>query len=603
MIRRAVLVMCAMALSIVMRAAKANSLPVVVTQADGTRLTVILHGDEYASWYTTLDGALLVQDQDGYYIANVSQDGVLTASRQLAHEPLLRGQAERNLVLKQNHKVFFNHVEPLLAQGGSVPVSQQAGAGGVRRLQVADDATLFPHTGSPKALVILAEFSDTTFTLPDPKASFTDYLNNDSGNIPDRGYGENHNPKGIRGYFKDISFGHFIPQFDVVGPVRLPNPLRYYGADGNGAIDANYKYLIIDACKAVDDSVDFSQYDANNDGKVDLVYIIYAGHSQSESGNSSNDLWPKSGARGDFGSFDGKQIYRYGINNEINGNENRATKLINGIGLFCHEFSHCMGLPDIYATSGSVGYNKDNFGMEYWDLMDGGEYVNSGRYPTAYTAWEREVMGWMTVDTLSDTTHVVMSHIDKGDTIARAYKILNDTVHNEAFYLQNIQQKRWNSSLPGHGLFVYRVSYANDVVNVHDRPNSGTRPRIIPVPADGNIMGQGNVATLEDYNKYLADMAGDTYPGTTGRDSIPYFITYDSAEIAKPVFHIVENSDGIVSFDYLGERKSVDAISGLIATIPSNSRIYTIYGRYAGTDVSRLPKGVYIVNRKKIIVR
>lgn len=596
MLHRAALVVCAVALSIVMRAAKANSLHVVVTQADGTRLTVILHGDEYASWYTTLDGALLVQDDGNYYIANVSSDGMLTPSHQLAHEPLMRENAERNLVLMQNHKAFISRVEPLMAQGGSLPVLK-AEAGGVRKLQVSNDSTLFPHTGSPKALVILVEFSDTTFTLPDPKASFNDYLNNEDGNIPNRGYGENRNPKGIRGYFKDMSFGQFTPQFDVVGPVQLKNPLAYYGA-GN---DNMYR-LIPEACKAVDDSVDFSQYDANNDGRVDLVYIIYAGHSQSESGNSTDDIWPKSGAQ-NFGQFDGKTVYRYGVNNEMNGNENRATKLINGIGLFCHEFSHCMGLPDIYATGGSVGYNKDNFGMEYWDLMDGGEYVSNGRYPTAYTAWEREVMGWMNVDTLSDTTHVVMSHIAKQDTIAHAYKILNDTVRNEAFYLQNIQQKRWNSGLPGHGLLVYRVSYQYDVVSVGDRQNSGLRPRIIPIPADGNIMGQGSVANMTDYRKYLADMAADTYPGTTGVDSIPYFITYDSAKIVKPVLHIVESDDGIVSFDYLGVRRSADAISHLVVMPKVDNRIYTIGGQYVGADITRLPKGVYIVNRKKVIVK
>ena len=574
-------------------ASKANSLPAVVPQPDGTMLTVLLQGDENISWYTTTDGMLLVKRGNGYYVAQVKADGSLAASSLLAHGPAMRGTEETNMMLLQDKAKFAKYSSKLLGQSGELPVTEWTN-GVTRKMKIRDDSTLFPHMGSPKALVILVEFTDTTFTLPDPKASFNDYLNNETGNIVDRGHGENRNAKGVKGYFKDMSFGQFTPQFDVVGPVKLSHPLRYYGA-GND----NMSRLIPDACSAVNDSVDFSQYDSNGDGYVDLVYVIYAGHSESEAGNSTDDIWPKSGYS-DFGTFDGKKVYRYGVNNELNGRETSKNKLINGIGLFCHEFSHTMGLPDIYATSGAPGYNKDNFGMEFWDLMDGGEYVHSGRFPTAYTSWEREVMGWMNVDTLTDTAHVVLRTIDsKGDS-ARSCKIVNPSVKNEAIYLQNIQNKGWNYYLPGHGLLVYRVSYASDDVNFADNPNNGSRPRIVCIPADGKLGAIADYADDSTPDNYYADMAGDTYPGTSNVSSIASFTMYSGDALDRPILNIEEDGN-LVSFDYLG-KKTPSAINSVMVNDKATDRIFNLNGMLMGTDKTRLSKGIYIINGKKIVL-
>ena len=574
-------------------ASKANSLPAVVPQPDGTMLTVLLQGDENISWYTTTDGMLLVKRGNGYYVAQVKADGSLAASSLLAHGPAMRGTEETNMMLLQDKAKFAKYSSKLLGQPGELPVAEWTN-GVTRKMKIRDDSTLFPHMGSPKALVILVEFTDTTFTLPDPKASFNDYLNNETGNIVDRGHGENRNAKGVKGYFKDMSFGQFTPQFDVVGPVKLSHPLRYYGA-GNDYMSR----LIPDACSAVNDSVDFSQYDSNGDGYVDLVYVIYAGHSESEAGNSTDDIWPKSGYS-DFGTFDGKKVYRYGVNNELNGRETSKNKLINGIGLFCHEFSHTMGLPDIYATSGAPGYNKDNFGMEFWDLMDGGEYVHSGRFPTAYTSWEREVMGWMNVDTLTDTAHVVLRTIDsKGDS-ARSCKIVNPSVKNEAIYLQNIQNKGWNYYLPGHGLLVYRVSYASDDVNFADNPNNGSRPRIVCIPADGKLGAIADYADDSTPDNYYADMAGDTYPGTSNVSSIASFTMYSGDALDRPILNIKEDGT-LVSFDYLG-KKIPSAINSVMVNDKATDRIFNLNGMLMGTDKTRLPKGIYIINGKKIVL-
>lgn len=207
----------------------------------------------------------------------------------------------------------------------------------------------------------------------------------------------------VREYFKHCSLGKFVPQFDVVGPVTLSQHFAYYGKNrSEDDIDIHCDQMLGEACSLVDDQVDFSQYDADGDGCVDLVYVIYAGYSESISGNSDDCLWPKSGATlfyrydqngNPAGNLecDGMSFSRYGINNELNGTPKDTQDgkyLLNGIGLFCHEFSHTMGLPDHYPVSGSSTY-ADNQSPEYWDLMDAGEYTQDGYCPTPYTPWER----------------------------------------------------------------------------------------------------------------------------------------------------------------------------------------------------------------------
>lgn len=560
---------------------KAESLPATISQPDGTMLTVLLHGDEYSHWYTTMDGVLLVQQGNAYYVAQISGDGSLVASSQLAHNALMRTQQESNVALSQDRQRFYYHANEIRSAQ-------------VRRTPLKKDPTYFPHTGSPRALVILVQFADTAFTLQDPKASFEQYLNADGfpKDVVEGYRNESRNYKSVKSYFSDMSNGMFTPQFDIVGPVTLSQNMDVYGA-GRDRMDL----LIPEACRLVDDSVNFADYDSNNDGYVDLVYIIYAGLSESISGNPSTCIWPKSGAQ-NFGSFDGKTVYRYGVNNELAGTVATKNKYINGIGLFCHEFSHCLGLPDLYATSGSSGYNQDNQGMEFWSLMDGGEYVSNGRCPTAYTAWEREVMGWFSIDTLSDTTHVDMTTIDDG---GKAYKILNDSdsTAREYVVLQNIQLRHWNQRLPGHGLFTYRINYQSDSVALFDFPNNELgKAQVLALCADGKL---GSMASFTSANAYLKDLAGDPYPGTTGIDSIASFPMTNGMMLAKPVLNIEENGD-TVSFDFLAAKKPVaDYINKVVHNNNTDNRIFCLDGRYVGTDFTRLPKGIYVMNKKKIV--
>ena len=580
--------------------AKANSIPIQVRQSDGTTITVILRGDEHINWYTTLDGVLLVQAADNsYYVGKVTKDGRLIATQQLAHEAAWRSSAETNLIRKQDKDKFYSYVSKVAEQSENsynnsplTRVTVDSGYGGV---------PYFPHTGSPKALVILAEFSDTTFTIQNTKQVFTNYLMNE-GHFSETAYAQNRNYKGVRGYFKDCSYGQFTPTFDVVGPVKLPKPQTYYGARNDNITD-----LMTDACNAVDNEVDFSQYDANGDGLVDLVYIIYAGHSANYRGNASTDIWPKSGTTILSKTFDGKSIRRYGVSNELAGRENKKKEkeTINGIGLFCHEFSHTLGLPDIYAYKTDAEDQNDQ-GMELWDLMDGGTEVQGGRVPSPYLAWEREAMGWMSIDTLTTDCHIAnLKTIDNG---GKAYKILNPSASNEYIVLQSIQKGGWyqgwgNGSYP-KGLLVYRISYSSNKVNVFDFPNNVKgKPRVIVVPADGKVLSAQNAGG--SWDTYITQHNEDLYP-YNGVDSIKGFKMFNEATLDRSIFNIVE-TDGAntenryVSFDFR-DRITTGIYNTTVTELTiSDNRIYTLDGRYVGTDRNALPHGIYIQNRRKFI--
>lgn len=590
-----------------------------VSQSDGTTLSVRAFGDEDLSYFLAADGTLLCQEGTDFFIASVAPDGQLAPTKLLAHDPAQRTLAETAAATAQNRSLFYS------------TVSTQAAVNKVRREPMKDDSTLMPSLGKQKVLVILVEFSDSTFKFSDPKTVFNKYLNArelfSTSTDPEmfRNYGS------VARYFNDMSFGLFQPQFDLYGPVKLPNPLKYYGAGYSSS--ENMKGLLEDACTAVDDEVDFSQYDSNGDGIVDLVYIIYAGYSQSIAGNSTDCIHPKSGTVYPSKTFDGKSVRRYGVNNELYGTpQTQANGLkINGIGLFCHEFSHCMGLPDLYATAGSTAEKLVNQTMDYWSLMDAGEYTYNGFRPTAYTAWERERLGWMTIDTLTVPADVELKPIADG---GKAYRILNDSdlTGHEYYIVENVQQSGWNRYLFGKGMMVTHVDYDDYQFTLGGCKVNSTsgHPRMTVLPADGLFVPEYYIdekitestnATLKKYNAdlyakyagqtftstlYKSEAAGDLFPGATGATALtdstaPQAATvYTGSTMHKPITDIAEDSaTGTVSFKFMGGKTS--GITAIENQPQATSRIYSISGQSMGTDIRRLPKGIYIVGGKKVV--
>lgn len=540
--------------AIAAHAVKAWPFPVEVRQADGTWLTIIQYGDEDFHYCMTTDSVLLVEENGSWYVGRLDGNGDLVPTPQLAHEAGSRTAAERALVAAQR---AGDYVREGLAE---------AQRRKVRREPVNATKSMFPHVGSPKAVVILAEFADEKFSIANPKRSFDEYFNLKTA-LPNHGFGENANLTGVAKYFSDVSFGKFDPRFDVYGPVTLSDSLKVYGGSRSDGKDEKMNLLFKDACTLMDDSLDFSEYDSNGDGLVDLVIIIYAGYSQSMSGNATKCIWPKSGTTS-CGSYDGKRVSRYAVSAELNGYpgcwSSPPYARINGIGTLCHEFCHTMGLPDFYPTDNSV--KGDNQGMEYWSLMDSGNYLINGYAPVAMTAWEREAMGWMSIGSLTEDSLLEIRSIDDGGA---AYRIPNtkDRTGHEYYIIENIQNIRHNIYQKGHGLLVYHVEYDASAFSLSDNTvnNIKGHPRMTIVPADGKLFAQYNIGKTINGVKisnadFFSQLAGDPFPGTTGATAVndTLGVTSFAAYVGTNSNIALENireSDGVVSVEFYSDFK------------------------------------------------
>ncbi|MDD7318509.1 MAG: M6 family metalloprotease domain-containing protein [Prevotella sp.] len=538
---RIAFILASLLFSLSLWAAKVHPEPAVITQSDGTKITIYAYGNEHYGWYTTADGVLLYREGFNYYVAHTDAEGNLLPTNQLAHEISLRSEAEKELARKQNRTLFYATMEKEMARHAQ------------HKEPIEYNSTLFPHNGSPRAIVILAEFTDSVFKDDNPKRVFEEYLNAEviDNTVGNKTVGKNYGS--VRRYFEDMSFGKFLPQFDIYGPVKLSKELKYYGEGRRDHMDR----LFPEVCQLADEEIDFSQYDANGDGYIDLVYIICAGYSESWGQNSSDCIWPKSGGF-NFGTYDGKKGFRYGVHTELNAfpgafKNQGLDYAINGIGLFCHEFSHCMGLPDFYPVS-AAAQTVANPGMEYWDIMDGGEYLKNGYSPTEYTAWEREAMGWFAIDelTAADMGSVALGNINGG---GKAYRIKNDAdqTDNEYLVLQYIEKAGWNKPLYGHGMLVTHVDYDAAAFSLTSNSVNNTvgHPRYTIIPADGEYISSYDKSRTRD--EYIASMRTDLFPSTGFNElySIPWYTGNDTK---KPLLNIKENMEAAadkLTFDYI----------------------------------------------------
>lgn len=454
---------------------------------DGTMVMATLQGDEFYNYFITDDGRVLNATASGKY--RVVSELVHSKARSVADRRLAEANSLRAKSLRRNTE---------------------------------------STNETRRGIVILAQFQDVKFSQKGT-ADFYNRLFNEKGFSHDGSNGS------VSDYFYDQSYGKLTYEFDVVGPVTLPNNLAYYGAhdEASGANDARPLDFAADACTAAKDLADFSKYDYDNDGVVDNVFILFAGYSEAM-GAAPECIWPHQWAIFDRDLvIDGMAIFNYACSNELMWSEGEE---LSGIGTACHEFSHTLGLMDTYNTKGG----KEFVGQ--WDLMSGGSYngenYGSGTDPVAYTAYERWSLGWLEPTELTEQTEVTgMKPIEDN---AEAYVLYNEGNRNEYYLLENRQLKKWGRTIGAHGLMVSHVDYdylawASNVINADDE-----HPRFEVVSACNDIYGEV------------------LYPGTTGNTSLtntstPAATLFNPNDdggtlLNKPVVNITEGDDGTISF-------------------------------------------------------
>lgn len=493
-----------------------------VQQPDGTVLTVMLRGDENFHFTSTEDGQPLVQRADGSYCyAMLDANGQLQASAQVAHNEAQRDAAELSFLKNYSNeslKVRSLGVERAkksnarrmarLAKRGSVDASgkpmmrsQMAGATGEDGVGV---------TGKKRGLVILVNFKDKQMQSKHTQQEWNDYFNKE-------GYNREGCSGSVHDYFYEQSYGKFDLEFDVVGPVTVSKNMSAYGANDANGDDIDPAGMIVEACKLAyeKEQMDMSQYDWDEDGAVDQVYVIYAGYGEA-AGAPANTIWPHEWDISDSGYslvLGGKRIRTYACSSELNGSSGTA---ISGIGTACHEFSHCMGLPDLYDTAGG-----GCFGMDAWDLMDYGSYGDDGYKPTGYNTYEKWVSGWMTPTILKSPCFV--KDMKPLNTAPESYVVFNEAKPTEYYIFENRQLQGTDSQLPNHGMLVIHVDYDAKSWNDNVVNNTYSHQRFTVVPADNKLTTE----TIE----------GDTYPGTTRSTELT-----DTSKPAAKLFN--KNSDG-----------------------------------------------------------
>lgn len=472
-------------LSVAGLAEVANPEPLKVKQSDGTMLTIQLHGDEFSSHTTTIDGYTVVKCDDNTYRYAMVENGVLVATDIIAHEVDERDAVEMEYCLATEK--HLEGLSPMMAKAKSLQKKEDEVK--PSELQGTLDRTNF------RGLVILVNYTDRKFDESNAKEMFNDMINKDHySGYQDEKEGWQTYTGSVRDYFRDSSMGTFIPEFDVVGPVDI-NYSQY-----DPARTSNAKNIMRAVLDAADPYVDFTKYDGDDDGRVDMFFVIFAGYGSSNTGNDERLMWPHASTLTSTSvKHDGMYFYRYACGVEKYG-WNTATRHDNvlcGIGTICHEFSHVLGLHDHYDTS-----KQGTVTPGTWDIMASGNHNNKGRIPPAYNMYEREVLGMGVPELITEEGIYTLSDLTSSN---KAYKIQSG-VSTEHFIIENRQKVKWDASMEGKGMLIWRVDSSN--VSLWEKNDVNTMPDH-PLFELVRAMPDTKSSSTK-----ITDSAGDPFPGS-----------------------------------------------------------------------------------------
>lgn len=582
----------------------------VVSQSDGTTIKVSQAGDEHLHYYITEDNVPIYKAADNRYCYLTIESGKLHNSGVLAHESAARSAKELQVMNT------IHDLAPIARQMAAKKRSAAKRCVRPDRLPSKDDISVFK--GSKKALVILAAFSDKSFSKGDDAiVKFYDEVLNQEG------YSQNGAAGSVHDYFKDMSRGEFDLTFDIVGPVKVSKSATYYGGPSPimGGAD-HIGEFITEAIKKADEKcdIDWKKYDWDDDGEVEQVFVLYAGYGQA-TGGPTGTIWPNawtldealqnSDGNGGF-SIDGVFINQYACSNDLYLDSGTVPM---GLGVFCHEFSHCMGLPDMYDTNyGSTPTMGD------WDLLAGGSYNGPqgiGWCPAGWTSYERAYAGWLELTELKAGDIIKgMTSLEEAD--GKAYVIYNDNHKDEYYLLENHKGMGWDKYTPENGLLIIHVDYDkdlfdNNIVNSkgeftpaegYDRYFTNDHPRMAPFSRVRSIQNdtyfytypmdapRGVVDSLTDTSKPAAELYNALADG--------------SKLMGKPVYNIEKDDDGNISFTFMTKEKETDAIQDIAMAedTTGDDTVYDITGKKAGRigDIKNgsLKAGIYIIGGKRL---
>lgn len=551
----------------------------MVTLADGTQKRVELRGDEFCSYWVDAEGVSYNLDSESKRYVRVDAKALQLRASQL------RAKANQDRIERMAKARRMSAKKSLGQTNGS-------------------------YTGKKKGLIILVQYKDKKFKFGHNQKMY-DRMANETGYNTSLGF-----VGSVKDYFLAQSNGQFELDFDVVGPYTLNHEYAYYGAPSGESHDVRPRDMVYDACRLADPDVNFADYDWDGDGYVEQVYVLFAGLGQA-AGGDENTIWPHEsklqyGNNGSYVSKDNNvavNTYACGPELTLQYTPIAYRERVDGIGTLCHEFSHCLGYPDLYDTN-----YGGNFGMGSFDLMDAGSYNGESFCPPNYSAYEKWFAGWITPIVL-DKPASVKGMQAQDVKYGQAFVVYNDNNKNEYYLIENRQQSVgiWDKQLPASGMMITHVDYDENIWewnNVNTIVNYSNQYGPEWAYRDNDHQRLTIFHADNEEGASTKSLAGDLYPfngnnSLTDTSSPAATIYQGGSTMDKPITNITQNEDGSIDFDFMGGSND-NIITGIHFVendeAPSFGQgVYSLDGRYMGASANGLDKGIYIVNGKKIV--
>lgn len=543
-------------------AVKAYPGPVPYILPDGSEIEIVLHGDEHFNYATDPSGNLLISDAMGFY-----------------------RPAPNNITVESLRK------DALAAPRKRMARSTRSDSSLPGEPKYRYSSSAFPASGNPHSLVVLVEYPDYPFSMEDPNAYYQDFLNGDD-------FTAGGATGSCRQFYAENSSGAFVPTFDVYGPIMLKNNRVYYG----GGDEANASQMVVEAVEALDDEVDFSQYDHNDDGFVDSIYLIYA-HRGENSGGGRDSVWPYSWELVEEGvtlKADGVQFNTYGCSNEL-----RTETDVDGIGTFTHEFGHVLGLPDLYNT-----YSADPSTPGEWSTMDNGSYNNNSNTPPNFSSFERYSLGWLAPEEIYTSGDYSLEFLADSN---KAFILTTEENPDEFYMLEYRRIEGWDSYLHGHGMIVWHIDFNQEKWDENIVNNDYFHHYVDLVRADGTYGFQSFDSDPFPGSWNITQFANSTRPALKSWSNTDLNVTSLSniREEADGKLHftvtVTEERDPQAGVARPGISDDAFVVDGNCVTAGSSPvHVYDVSGRRVGTATADNPlylsSGLYIVAGRKVLV-
>lgn len=490
-------------------------------QANGTTIKIQLMGDEFVRWALTEDGyTLLMNSQGNYEYAIKDANGDIQPSGVVASNISERSNESRNLLRQVEKGLYYSKEQVSMLKS-------------IWKMKENEQSRAFPTTGNRKLICILMGYKDKAFTKT--KSDFNNLFNQ-------VGYSTGGATGSVKDFYLENSWGDFNLTVDVFGPYTASQNMSYYGGNNSYGNDANPRALVTEAVNLADPEANYANYDNDNDGTVDGVYVIYAGYGE-EAGGGTNCIWAHAWNISSVVK-DGKTISKYSCSAELRGSYGST---ITAIGVICHEFGHVLGAPDYYDTDYSTGGQYQGTGE--WDLMASGSWNNSGVTPAHHNAYTKtKVYKWATPTILDSPTDVSVLNVENN----KSFYQINSTTSNEYWLIENRQKVGFDQNIPGHGMMIYHVHSGVVSASTSNNINNTYPQKMYPVCASATSEPGSSSSSYGSINS-----EGCPYPGSSSVVSFtdattPSMKSWAGANTGKPITNIAEStSTKTITFTFM----------------------------------------------------